>query len=127
MRAHGHRITDIVACGGALNSPLWMQIHADVSGVPIRTTTETEAVSLGAAVLAAAAAGLHPSVTAAAKAMSHTASVIEPDADAHDEYAFYVDQYLEAHRATSELLHGLVQHRRSRLPTRDRLAGPPPS
>ena len=113
MRAHGHEITDMVACGGALNSPLWMQIHADVSGIPIRTTTQTEAVSLGAAVLAAAASGLHTSVTAAAKAMSHTAEVIEPDADAHAEYAFYVDHYLEAHHATAELLHGLVERQRT--------------
>lgn len=118
MRMQGHQITDVVACGGALNSPLWMQLHANVSGIPVRTTKVGEAVSLGAAVLAAAAAELYPSVPAAAAAMTHTADVIEPDADAHEEYTFYVDQYLQAHHATEALLHRLVQrqHRDRRRP-----------
>jgi gluconokinase len=50
---------EVVATGGALAaSPAWTQIMADVLGVPVRPSTEPEASSRGAALLALEALGL---------------------------------------------------------------------
>lgn len=109
MRGNGVPITDIVACGGALNSPLWMQIHADVSGLPIRTTKVTEAVVLGAAILAGAGSGVHPSMADAVGAMVHTDRTVTPDPDAHERYRELVDQYVDLATTTRENVHTLAR------------------
>lgn len=110
MRAQGHQIDDVVACGGALNSPMWMQTHADVSGIAIRTTEVPEAVTLGSAILAAAGAGLFPTVTDAARAMVRTRSVIEPRAEVTEQYGFYMEKYLESFAAMRPLMHAMAAH-----------------
>jgi FGGY-family pentulose kinase len=110
MRAEGHPIGDVVACGGALNSAMWMQIHADVSGMAIRTTEVPEAVTLGSAILAAAGAGLHASVTDAANAMVRTNSVVEPRAEMTEQYSFYMEMYRESFTAMRPLMHDMAAH-----------------
>ena len=105
MREAGNAVDDVVACGGALNSPLWMQTHADVSGVPIRTTRSPDAVMLGAAVLAATGAGLYASTVDAAAAMVAPGRVIEPRPAMTEAYAPWVQLYLEAYEAMRPLLH----------------------
>ncbi len=53
----------IRSVGGAARSDLWLQIKADVLGLPLQATTCPEPTSLGAAILAASALGwgdLHP-------------------------------------------------------------------
>lgn len=104
MRRQGHVINDMVACGGALNSPTWMQIHADVSGIPIRTTEVPEAVTLGAGVLAAVGAGLYASVAEAAAAMVRTSSVVEPDLAATEVYRPYLELYRDSYEAMRRLM-----------------------
>ena len=47
--------TEVRSAGGAARSPLWLQIKADVLGVPFRATQCPEPTSLGAAILAEAA------------------------------------------------------------------------
>ena len=105
MRSAGNEVSDIVACGGALNSPLWIQLHADVSGLPIRTTRVPDAVMLGSAVLASAGAGLHDSVTSAAAAMVVEDRTVEPRTDMTDRYRPWVELYLESYGAMRPLLH----------------------
>lgn len=105
MRAAGNAVNDVVACGGALNSPLWVQIHADVSGVPIRTTRSTDVAVLGAAVLAATGSGLYGSIVEAAAAMVAPGAVVEPRPGMTDAYRPWVDLYLEAYGAMRPLLH----------------------
>ncbi len=58
VAAPGHAV---VASGGALlRSPVWTGIVADALGVPMTLSSETEASSRGAAILALAALGRHP-------------------------------------------------------------------
>jgi ribulokinase len=87
----------IVACGGGVRSRLWLQILADVAGIPIELTTVDDAVALGSAICAAVAAGAFPNLRTAAAAMVHRADRIEPNAalrGVYDEgYAYYVDTY----------------------------------
>ena len=55
--------------GGATRSPLWLQIHADVSNLPLTITKVPDAPSLGCAILAATGAGLFPDVSTAVEKM----------------------------------------------------------
>ena len=106
----GQPITQLVACGGAVNSDLWMQIHADVSNLPITVTEVPEAVTLGSAILAAVAAGIHPNLHAAARAMVRVDRVITPEPGAHQAYNFYFDSYLASFEAMRDLMHKVVDH-----------------
>lgn len=56
-RNNGVPITEIVACGGLIQSELIMQIYADVTGRPIKTAASGQAVALGSAIFGAVAAG----------------------------------------------------------------------
>jgi len=62
---------DIVACGGiAENSPVVMQIFADVTGREIRLPRSFQASGLGAAMHGAVAGGFYPSIPAASRCMT---------------------------------------------------------
>jgi sugar (pentulose or hexulose) kinase len=99
-----------VVSGGPAKSDLWMQMHADVSNVPISFTRVSEGPVLGSAMLAAVGAGIYPDIPAAAENMVHTADTIEPDPGRHEEYRFYVDRYMEAYPQMKELMHRTERH-----------------
>jgi len=106
----GYEVDEIFACGGPTNSRLWMQIHADVSGVPICIPEVTDAPLMGSAMLAAVAAGLYPSVPAAAGEMVKMRRRIEPDPHSQDTYRFFVDRYIETYDKLGPLMHQMTAH-----------------
>lgn len=55
-----HRFTEVRSAGGAARSETWLQIKADVLGIPVRATECPEPTSLGAAILAEAALSRAP-------------------------------------------------------------------
>jgi FGGY-family pentulose kinase len=87
----------IVACGGGVRSALWLQIIADVAGVPIDYTLADDAVALGSAMCAAVGAGAFPDLATAAQAMTRPERRVEPNPvhrAAYDEgYALYEATY----------------------------------
>ena len=75
-RQAGLRVDEVSVCGGiARKNGLMMQIYADVLGRPIRVCDSDQACALGAAILAATAAGCHPSLHAAMDAMAAPAGI----------------------------------------------------
>jgi FGGY-family pentulose kinase len=110
LREQGFELREVVASGGPTRSELWMQMHADVSNVPISLTRESEAPVLGSAMLAAVGAGIYPSVQAAAERMVHVERTIEPDPARHEEYRFYLDRYLETYPRMKDLMHQTTRH-----------------
>jgi FGGY-family pentulose kinase len=79
MNARGYRIARINACGGGTKNPLWLQEHADVAGCELYVAPEVDSVLVGAAMLAAVAAGRFASLVDAMQAMSPRAEVVRPD------------------------------------------------
>lgn len=70
FRREGVKIREVVAVGGvAKKSPFVMQTVADVLDLPIKAAKSEQPAALGAAMCAAAAAGLYPSLRDAQKAM----------------------------------------------------------
>ncbi|KQQ08745.1 xylulokinase [Rathayibacter sp. Leaf296] len=72
----GHRV---LCTGGGSRSVVWTQIVADVLDRPVVICDEPETTALGAAILAAVAAGLHHSLDDAIAAMSRAGVVMRPD------------------------------------------------
>ena len=75
LRELGAEIREVRALGGAAKSALWLQIKADVLGVPLAVTKCTEATSLGAA-----ARGDFASPAEAAERMVEVSHTVEPGA-----------------------------------------------
>lgn len=64
--AKGTPITGIVATGGGAKSPVWCQLQADITGLPVSVPKVTEAACLGAAMIAACNDGAYADLEAAA-------------------------------------------------------------
>jgi len=105
MRANGYRPEEIVIAGGATRSDLWMQIHADVSNVPLTLTRVADAPALGSAILAAVAAGAYATIEEAAGRMVAVARRIEPSARGHDAYREAYGAYKRAYAALATITH----------------------
>ncbi len=70
LAQQGVRVDEVIGVGGiSLKSPYVMQTLADVMGVPIRVARAQQAGALGAAMLAAVAAGLFDSLQSATDRM----------------------------------------------------------
>ncbi len=80
FRAASYEGTEITAGGGAAASPLWMQIHADTAGLPIRIPASPDAPSTGSAILAAHGAGRFATIDQGIAAMVKPGRLIEPRA-----------------------------------------------
>lgn len=79
LRAAGVPVGEIRSLGGAAKSPLWCQIKASVTNCPIRTMRLGESTSLGAAMLAALAAGMYPSAQAICERFAAVERAYAPD------------------------------------------------
>lgn len=95
--------SQIVACGGGTRSALWLQILADVAGVPISLTTVPDAVALGSAICAAVGAGAFPDLRTAGQAMVRLSTTVEPDAALRAVYDEGYVRYRETYTALAPL------------------------
>jgi sugar (pentulose or hexulose) kinase len=93
----GVPINEIRALGGGARSRLWKQIEADITRRGVVTTTNEEAATLGAAILAGKAIGLYASIEEAARQMVQIEERFEPNPEnlaLYDEaYRTYVQLY----------------------------------
>ncbi len=97
-------VDQIVLSGGGSTSPLFMQIFADVFGVPSVRSAHGGA-SLGAAMCAAAATGVHATIEAASAAMAAPRESFVPNASHTALYqAMLDDVYVDIRQATDPVL-----------------------
>lgn len=78
MAASGQQFGTYTAMGGGSRSALWLQIMADITGVPVARSTTREATCLGAGILAAVGAGWYADAISAAAGMCAVAEQYEP-------------------------------------------------
>ncbi len=103
MAEAGCGAAEITAGGGATRSPLWLQIHADTSGLPVVVPEVAEAPSLGAAVLAAHGAGHFASIDEGIAAMVRPGRRIEPIAANVARYEAIYRRYVALYPALKPL------------------------
>ncbi len=90
MKEIGLAVEEIRAVGGGARSPLWRQIKADVTGVPVSLTQTVETTALGAAILALHGAGLAQSLD---EACDRCVRVIETRYPQPENAAIYAQRY----------------------------------
>ncbi len=117
MHDAGFDVLEFVACGGATKSREWMQMHADVTGVPITLTEVGDAATLGSAILAAVGAGLFANIKEAGRAMVHETEVIQPDKKRHEAYQLYLNAYMNTYPQLRELIHTVTRNESASLTT----------
>jgi len=103
MRAGGVPVEDVVIAGGVTRSPLWLQIHADITGLPLHLTQVSDAPALGSAILAGVASGRFASIAEGTGEMVRRTAVIEPDPRAQDAYRAPYTAYKNAYAALHQL------------------------
>ncbi len=93
----GVPVNEVRALGGGARSRVWKQIEADIIGRPVLTTTNEEAATLGAAILAGKAVGLYSNIEEAAEQMIRIKDRFEPNVENKsvydDAFATYIKLY----------------------------------
>lgn len=93
MRTNGFFPESIVVSGGATHSELWLQIHSDVSNLPLILTKNPDAPLLGCAILAAVGAEIYEDIPTAVEQMVQFDRVIEPNSQVNTEYQPFYEAY----------------------------------
>lgn len=94
FRRNGCPVHSITMMGGASKSPVWMQMIASITGVPIVRLNQADVCALGAAAIAACGAGIYESYAEAAKAMVHTETTYAPIAGEAEQYQKKFQSYV---------------------------------
>lgn len=103
----GVSIDELRACGGGTKSSLWLQIHADVCGLPITLMETDNTAALGSAMCAAIAAKRYPDFTTAVKKMTNKRCTIHPNPTQSLAYDPFYLRYLDLYQALKPLWHNL--------------------
>ena len=105
LRQCGAPIDSFRATGGRAKSPFWMQLKADLLGKPVHAMRVSEAVCLGAAILAGTATGVYGSAREAAKDISKIERTYRPDRKRAALYREKFARYRELYPALKDWLH----------------------
>ena len=113
----GLPVTEFVAAGGLIKNSFLMQVYADVTRLPISVIDSDQGPALGSAIHASVAAGVHPDIRTASRAMGRAhRAVYVPDEDRARAYDALFAEYSELHdhfgRGASKVMHRLRQRRR---------------
>ncbi|XP_062850459.1 FGGY carbohydrate kinase domain-containing protein [Trichomycterus rosablanca] len=90
MKEAGHDITTLFLCGGLSKNFLFVQMHANITGLPVVLPAEREAVLVGAAVLGACASHDYSSIQEAMGKMAKIGKVVRPNLELE---SFYRKKY----------------------------------
>jgi xylulokinase len=96
--------SEIVATGGGAKSDAWLQIKADVLGVPFVRSENTEAGTAGAAMMAGLATGVFGSPEQATDAFVRFGRRFEPNTPRHRVYREQYERYRRLYPSVREIL-----------------------
>ena len=107
LRAAGVLIAELHAVGGGARSAMWLQLKADICGLPLRVPQVTDAACLGAALLAGVGAGVYPDLAGGVACAVQWRQRVEPDAVAARAYAARYKRYRLVYPLLAGLLHAM--------------------
>ena len=89
-------------CGGNSKSDLWMQIQADVLGIPVEIPETRDSTAIGTAILAAVGSGYYGSTDDAVSMMVRFRDPVIPNEERHNEYSKRYPIWLETRKYISK-------------------------
>jgi xylulokinase len=92
LAACGVRTRLVRATGGGARLGWWLQLHADICGVPVEIVHQEEPGAFGAAILAGVGAGVYPSVSDAVEKLVRVSRRFDPDPERGAKYAAMLDR-----------------------------------
>jgi len=101
-------ITKIRATGGGARNQLWLQLQADVFGLPVYRSRVDEGPAFGAALLAGVASGVFRSVAEACGHVELDCEMTAPDAARHRVYEQYRSAFADLYPAAVSIMHRLA-------------------
>jgi xylulokinase len=104
----GAPISRVRATGGGARNPLWLQLQADVFGLPIYRNRVDEGPAFGAALLAGVAGGVYRDVGDACAHVEFDTDVTTPDPERHRLYQRYRSAFADLYPATISVMHRLA-------------------
>jgi xylulokinase len=107
LPAAGIKVETCRAVGGGSKSDSWLQLTADIFGIPVLRPRVTEAGVLGAAVIAGVGAGVFSSFNEGVDAMVSLDRTYAPNERAHEAYQPRYEQYRQMWPLMRTFLQGL--------------------
>lgn len=107
-QASGRQFASAITIGGGAQSPLWLQIQADILNLKIVSLATNQGPGLGAAMIAAVDLGWYADFKACAADFVQVAATYEPDPAAVRSYDRYYQLYHQVYGATAGLTAGLL-------------------
>ncbi|PWH16848.1 MAG: hypothetical protein DDG58_09085 [Ardenticatenia bacterium] len=107
LREGGVVIDELRAIGGGARSELWLQLKADILGVPVVRPAVTEAACLGAALLAGVGAGVYADAAQAVAQVLHLTRTYQPDPERAARYERLYALYRAVYPAVAPISHQL--------------------
>lgn len=98
LNTRGYAIDTLHITGGHTKNPVLMELYADATGCTVVVPSTKDATLLGMGMVAATAAGLHPSLDAACAAMQQGGQQRSPDPAAQAQFSKDYSIFLEMHR-----------------------------
>jgi len=107
LKDGGITIDELRAIGGGAKSELWLQLKADVTGIPVAVPEVTEAAGMGAAILAGVAAGVFSDAASAIDSHLKVKRTYTPDSGIKALYDERYELYKKLYPAVKEINHTL--------------------
>ncbi|MFB3789475.1 MAG: L-fuculokinase [bacterium] len=105
LKQAGGEVTVLRATGGGAKSSYWLQIKADIMGIPVAVPAVSEAGCLGCAILAGSATGVYSSIREAAQQLARIEKTFEPQPEFHRLYTERFENYKEIYPRLKDLFH----------------------
>ncbi|MCD8352264.1 MAG: hypothetical protein LUC93_16805 [Planctomycetaceae bacterium] len=100
----GVPVHELRCTGGGALSRMWLQIKADVTGIPVHTLETHQAGSLGCMIIASVAAGRYATITDAVKDLVTIKETYIPDTNNHTFYQEQLDKYVKLFGQTRDIV-----------------------
>ncbi len=107
LQQGGIRIDELRAIGGGAKSELWLQMKADITGIPVAVPQVTEAAGMGAAILAGVAAGVFKNPASAIDKHLKIKNVYQPKPESQKLYEERYELYRSLYPAIKDINHKL--------------------
>jgi xylulokinase len=100
----GVQIMSLSASGGSARSEIWLQMKADILGIPITRLSNDEAGTIGGIILTGKAIGAYDSLEQAADALVKPLRVYEPRREMYERYQTHYQRYRKLYNAVRPLI-----------------------